>query len=187
MARQHGYVTTVWGRRRQIPDMQLPCYEFSYKNGVVPEFDPLSDDDCDYSTEVPDDICIQLTNKLLNARYKEREAIKEKIRASGIHIRDNTAFIAAAKRQCVNSRVQGSSADLTKKAQIELFGCQELKDLGFRMLIPVHDEIIGECPIENAERCAELMSECMIRAGSDLCVPLKCDVDMYTHWYKKED
>lgn len=51
------------------------------------------------------------------------------------------------------------------------------------MLIPVHDEIIAECPIENAKRCSELMSECMLNAGRDLCVPLSCDVELFRSWY----
>ena len=64
-----------------------------------------------------------------------------------------------------------------------LFNNIELKQLGFRMLIPVHDEIIAECPIENVRRCAELMSQCMIEAGNELCVPLKCDVELFYNWY----
>lgn len=184
MAREKGYVTTVWGRRRQLPDMQLPYYEFSYDGKVRPDFDPLADEDVEYSSEVPEDVVEQLTNKLLACRgWKQREQLKENIRAQGIKIKDNTSFIAQAQRQCVNARVQGSSADLTKLAQVELYNHKELKALGFRMLIPVHDEIIGECPIENVQRCAELMSYCMIHAGKDLCVPLKCDVDLFRNWY----
>lgn len=184
MARKYGYVTTVWGRRRQLPDMQLPYFEFSYKDGVVPDFDPLSDSDDDYSTEVPEEVVADLTKKLLNCwGYKKKEELKEKIRAQGINVKDNTSFIAQAQRQCVNARVQGSAADLTKLAQIELANNEELKSLGFKMLIPVHDEIIGECPIENARRCAELMSYCMKHAGKDLCVPLSCDVDIFKSWY----
>lgn len=184
MARELGYVTTVWGRRRQLPDMQLPYFEFSYKDGVVPDFDPLSDSDDDYSTEVPEEVVADLTKKLLNCwGYKKKEELKEKIRASGINVKDNGSFIAQAQRQCVNARVQGSAADLTKLAQIELANNEELKALGFKMLIPVHDEIIGECPIENARRCAELMSYCMKHAGKDLCVPLSCDVDVFKSWY----
>ena len=190
MARELGYVTTVWGRRRQLPDMQLPYYEFHYKNNVNPNFDPLSFGSSDitcYNGEVPEDVVKDLTNKLLNCRdYKRREQLKEQIRNDGIAIKDNGSFIAQAQRQCVNARVQGSSADLTKKAQIELYNNQELKELGFRMLIPVHDEIIAECPVENVKRCAELMSYCMKHAGSDLCVPLSCDVALFYSWYGEE-
>lgn len=187
MARQYGYVTTVWGRRRQLPDMQLPYYEFSYKNGFMPDFDPLSDDSSEISTEVPEETCRVLTDKLLNCwGFKKREELKEKIRQKGLNIKDNTSYINRSKRQTVNARVQGSAADLTKLAQIELFNNKELKDLGFRMLIPVHDEIIAECPIENVRRCSELMSKCMLDAGRNLCVPLSCDVALFKSWYGEE-
>ena len=75
---------------------------------------------------------------------------------------------------------------MTKLAQIELYNNKELRDLGFRMLIPVHDEVIAECPVENVKRCAELMSECMKHAGRDLCVPLSCDVALFYNWYGEE-
>ena len=191
-AREYGYVETVWGRRRHLSSIQLPYYEFKYKNGVVPDLDPLemSNDVSaleSYSTEVPVSIVKKLTDKLLRCRdFKSRELMKEQIRAEGFTIKDNTSEIAQAQRQCVNARVQGSAADLTKLAQIELFNNEELRKLGFRMLIPVHDEIIAECPVENAKRCAELMSYCMVHAGRDLCVPLKCDVAAFYSWYDEE-
>ena len=184
MARQNGWVETVWGRRRQLPDMQLPLYEFSYMDGVSPDFDPLADDDEEISTEVPYSIVKEYTNKLEHCRsYKQKMNILESLNSQGISVKDNTMKINDAQRQCVNARVQGSSADLTKLAMIELYNCQELKDLGFKMLIPVHDEIIAECPKEHSGRCAQLMSEMMLKAGQDLCVPLKCDTDAFYHWY----
>ena len=187
MARKYGYVTTVWGRRRQLKDMMLPYYEFGYKNGYAPDFDPLSDDSSDVSTEVPVEVVEVLTNKLLNCwSFKKREELKEKIRQKGYTIKDNSSYINRAKRQTMNARVQGSAADLTKLAQIELFNNEELKKLGFRMLIPVHDEIIAECPIENVKRCSELMSQCMLDAGRNLCVPLSCDVALFKSWYGRE-
>lgn len=191
-ARDMGYVTTVWGRRRNLDDMQLPFYEFSYKNGVNTIIDPfdIPDDVSELgmvNTEVPIDIVKKLTNQLRSCKdFRSRDALKEKIRAEGIIIKDNSSFIAKAQRQCVNSKVQGSSAELTKLAQIELYNNEELRNLGFRMLLPVHDEIIGECPVENVKRCSELMSQCMIHAGRDLCVPLKCDVALFYNWYGKE-
>lgn len=109
MARKYGYVTTVWGRRRQLPDMQLPWYEFKYKDGVNPNFDPLSDDE-ECTTEVPYEDVEYYTNKLLACKwYKQREELKEKIRSKGIIIKDNTHAISEARRQCVNARVQGRS------------------------------------------------------------------------------
>ena len=184
MAREHGWVSTLWGRRRQLPDMQLPVFEFTYENGVTPDFDPLTDEPLDVDNEVPLDIVEEYTNKLLNCwGYKQKQKILESLKAQGINVTDNSRKVLDAERQCVNSRVQGSSADLTKLAMIELYNNQELKDLGFKMLIPVHDEIIAECPVENSARCAELMSQCMLHAGRDLCVPLKCDTDAFYRWY----
>ena len=61
---------------------------------------------------------------------------------------------------------------------------EELKQLGFRMLFPVHDEIIAECPFENRKRCGELMSQLMIQSGTDrIKVPMKCDVEKFFFWY----
>jgi len=153
-------------------------------DGVSPDFDPLADDDEEISTEVPYSIVKEYTNKLERCRsYKQKMNILESLNSQGISVKDNTMKINDAQRQCVNARVQGSSADLTKLAMIELYNCQELKDLGFKMLIPVHDEIIAECPKEHSGRCAQLMSEMMLKAGQDLCVPLKCDTDAFYHWY----
>ena len=110
MARKYGYVTTVWGRKRRLPDMQLPFYEFSYKEGQVPvDFDPLADDDTtEYNTEVPKDICDKYTNKLLNAKkWREKQRIKDELDKMGIEVKDNNKKIGDATRQVVNSRVQG--------------------------------------------------------------------------------
>lgn len=185
-ARKYGYVETVWGRKRRLPDMQLPYYEFEYKEEAVPDdFDPLSDsDDMSYSTEVSPDICQSYTNKLLNANsWKKKQQIKDELDKKGIRVIDNTKKIGDATRQVVNSRVQGSAADLTKLAMIELYNNQELKDLGFKMLIPIHDEILAECPKENAKRCGELMEQMMIDAAKDLIVPISCDAEYTEQWY----
>ena len=76
-----------------------------------------------------------------------------------------------------------SAGDQAKLAMIGCYNNQELKDLGFELLIPVHDELIGECPIENVERCSELLSKIMREASSDVCkVPMKCDVKTFERW-----
>lgn len=73
---------------------------------------------------------------------------------------------------------------MTKIAMILMGTNQELKDLGFKMLFPVHDELIAECPFKNRKRCAELMSQLMIQSGkSKIKVPMKCDVECFGYWY----
>ena len=187
MAREQGFVTTVWGRKRRLPKMQLPPYEFSYIDGVSKDFDPLFDEDEeaeDFDTEV-DEQTIQKYLRQLNSTYswKEKEQIKANAKEHGILIKDNGGYIAEATRQCVNSRIQGSAADQTKLAMILVGNNQRLKDLGFRLLLAVHDELIGECPKENAKEVAHLFSSLMVEAAKDLAVPSKCDVEITERWY----
>jgi len=185
MARDLGYVTTAWGRKRRLPDMQLDTYEFYWKDGVSKDYDPLADDE-DQNTEVPEEIVTYYWNKLAGCKsFKQHQAVIAEANNEGIKVVDNRMKIADATRMCVNARVQGSAADLTKFAMLSISRCEELKQLGFRLLIQVHDEIIGECPEENKIRCAELLSECMINAAS-LSVPLKCDVEITKCWYENE-
>lgn len=77
-----------------------------------------------------------------------------------------------------------SSADMGKLAMIYCSENEELKKLGYRLLFPVHDELIAEAPIENAKRCGEIMSEMMVKAANTVCptVPFKCDVSLFKQW-----
>lgn len=76
---------------------------------------------------------------------------------------------------------------MTKIAMIKLGTNKELKELGFKPLFPVHDEVIAECPFENRKRCAELMSQLMIESGQEkIKVPMKCDCTCFFRWYGDE-
>jgi DNA polymerase I-like protein with 3'-5' exonuclease and polymerase domains len=87
---------------------------------------------------------------LRNAKGKrDIDSIKSKAIGDNIEIKDNSYFVAQAERQCVNARIQGGAATLTKLAMIKIHNDEVLKRLGFRLSIAVHDELIGECPIEN--------------------------------------
>lgn len=107
MARKYGWVSTVWGRRRHLSDMQLPLYEFTYANGINPDFDPLLDDE-EFSSEVPIELVEQYTNQLLRCNgYKQKLKIIDSLVEQGINVVDNTKKISDAERQTVNARVQG--------------------------------------------------------------------------------
>ena len=183
MAKEVGYVTTVCGRKRRLPDLQLPEYSLSWEQNFEPEGDILDFDLIE--VEVPHSKQVYYLNRLANARgYKSRNAIVEQAKKEHIIITDNSRRIGDATRQCVNARIQGSAADLTKLAMIELYANERLKELGFRMLIPVHDEIIAECPIENAKECSKLLAEVMSHAAEEILeMPIKCDVEVTEAWY----
>lgn len=183
MARKEGYVTTAWGRRRHLHDMQLDKYEFSY-DGSVTSFDPLAFG-ANVSNDVPEKVKNMYVKQLDKAfGWKRKNDIIQKALAQGIKIKNNGGFIAQAERQCVNARVQGSAADITKLAMIAINNDERLKELDFHLLLQVHDEVIGECPIENAKEAGERLSYLMRTAPTELIkLPFKCDVDYTTNWY----
>ena len=186
MAYEKGYVTTLWGRKRRLPDLQLPEFEFKWKDGVRPDTDLLDFDDGDEveETNVPEDVQERYLKKLRNCYFGQKRKIFEQANAEGIWIIDNGAKIADAQRQCVNARIQGSAADMSKLAMILVGNDERLKELGFRLLIPVHDELIAECPEENVKECSERFAMLMSQAAeSGLSIPIKCDVSITKEWY----
>ncbi|ADL40350.1 DNA polymerase [Clostridium phage phiCTP1] len=186
MARELGYVTTLSGRRRRLPDINLPRYEFKYKDKSTSDnFNPFFDtaDDVE-NDEVPEYVQLSYTAMLEKSRFdkKRKNVILSKARTEGISIKNNTGLIAQAERQCVNSRIQGSAADMTKIAMIALHNNKRLKELGYCMLIQVHDEIIGQCPIDVVKEVKPILESCMLNAVK-LVVPMSVDIDITKCWY----
>jgi len=115
MAREKGYVTTLWGRKRRLPNMQLDRYEFDFTEKQDKNFDPLNFDGG--QNEYIDYEAIEYYTNLLNKAYgrQQKEEIKAKARKEGIIIKDNSSYIADAERQCVNSRIQRKCRRYDKK------------------------------------------------------------------------
>ena len=187
MAYEKGYVTTLWGRKRRLPDLQLPEFEFVWKDGGPLDADLLDfdeEEDAEKVSEVPEGIQIKYIRRLRQAYFGQKRKIFEEANKEGIWIVDNGAKIADAQRQCVNARIQGSAADMSKLAMILVGNDERLKELGFRLLIPVHDELIAECPEENVKECSERFAYLMAKAAeSGLSIPIKCDVEITRAWY----
>lgn len=183
-ARQHGYVETAWGRKRRLPDIQLAPYEFEAISGNASSFDPL-DFDADSDSSAVDPAFIQKYTKLLDKAWAgQRRELIAKARQEGVKITDNGGKIADAERQCVNSIIQGSAADMSKLAMIAIHKDKRLQELDCHLLIPVHDEVICECPEENAKEVSERLVSLMIGAAAEkICVPMKCDAEVSRAWY----
>ena len=181
MAETLGYVTTFWGRKRRLPEMQLPEFEFMWRPGYG-DIDPLSFDSEYEEVEVPMSIQKEYIAKLHKNPFKKRP-IFEEANERGIWIVDNGGKIADATRQCVNSRIQGSAAGMSKLAGININNNERLKELGFKLLVPIHDEYLATCPRENAKECAELFSKCMCDAAKDLGIPISVDAEITERWY----
>lgn len=181
MAQSEGYVTTVCGRKRRLPSMMKPDYEFMWVDGVPHDEDVL-DFDSELSAEVPMGKQEFYRHKLAVCNFRDKRKIFDQANEEGIWIIDNTMDKDTTK--VVNARIQGSAADLTKLAMIKLHNDNRLKELGFRLLIPVHDELIAECPEENAKECSELLAKVMSDAAEEILkMPIKCDVEITKCWY----
>lgn len=63
---------------------------------------------------------------------------------------------------------------------------QRWKDIGGRLLVPVHDELIAEVPIDKWKEGGEILSSVMSEAGNFLPFPISCDVTTTLRWYGAE-
>jgi DNA polymerase-1 len=56
-----------------------------------------------------------------------------------------------AMRASINTPIQGSAADIVMMAMIKLWKSEELKRLGWKLLLQIHDEVILEGPKESRD------------------------------------
>ncbi len=85
----------------------------------------------------------------------------------------------SAERMAVNTPVQGSAADIIKKAMIEVD--PYLRDIGAYILLQVHDELLIEAPRNSVKETAYQVKSIMEKVVS-LRVPLKVEVGMGNNW-----
>ncbi|MBQ8297166.1 MAG: DNA polymerase I [Ruminococcus sp.] len=117
-AKENGYVSTMFGRRRRVPELSS-------------------------------------SNKMLQA---------------------------AGKRIAMNTPVQGTAADLIKIAMINVYRRLREEKLDAELILQVHDELIVESSLADAERAAEILGEEM-RSVCEMKVPLAVDVNKGESWY----
>ncbi len=87
-----------------------------------------------------------------------------------------------AERTAMNTPIQGSAADIIKKAMIDMDEALKDKGLKTRLLLQVHDELIFEAPEEEIEILKELVPLVMENAV-ELSVPLKVDYSYGPTWF----
>ena len=88
-----------------------------------------------------------------------------------------------ASRQCLNARIQGSSADVMKLAMVNLHNHPRFKELEGSILMTIHDEMVIECRDEVAVEMAELLPEVMKDTAMKLLgTKQKCDVEVSRVW-----
>ena len=88
---------------------------------------------------------------------------------------------AAAERIAVNTPVQGTAADLIKRAMLTVASELRTAHLQAKMLLQVHDELVLEAPEGEVEQVTKLLRTAMMAAG-ELAVPLQVDVRSAANW-----
>ena len=88
-----------------------------------------------------------------------------------------------AERTAMNTPIQGTAADIIKKAMVDMD--QRLTDekLEAKMLLTVHDELIFEVPENELQKLEEIVCEVM-ESAVELDVPLKVDVNWGDSWFE---
>jgi DNA polymerase-1 len=90
-----------------------------------------------------------------------------------------------AERQAINAPIQGSAADIIRRAMIRLPGAIDKAGIEARMLLQVHDELVFEVPENQADGLIGLAKEVMSKAALpaiDISVPLDVDAKAGSHW-----
>jgi DNA polymerase-1 len=88
---------------------------------------------------------------------------------------------SAAENAAINTPVQGSAADIIKRAMIELHRRLGESELAAHLLLQVHDELVLECPASELDQVRRLVVECM-EGAAELSVPLRVDTGSGRTW-----
>lgn len=188
------YVEDYLGRRRHLPGINYKPLVFKAHRRELTESGELLEDIPDF-IEVEDlegsEYWQELYEKTMaNVRgnpFNKKMEFKNKAIEEGVTVQDNGAFISKATTQCTNAIIQGSSASLTKKAMLKVFTDPRMQDIGFKILIPIHDEMLGEVPSYYVKQAAQYLIEDMVGAAKPECsIGMKVDTYEVKHWYIDE-
>lgn len=85
------------------------------------------------------------------------------------------------ERLAVNTPIQGSAADIIKKAMVDVASSMRARAMRSRITIQIHDELILDVPPEEKEAASDLVRDKM-SGVLDLEVPLSVDIGIYENW-----
>ena len=89
----------------------------------------------------------------------------------------------AGERIALNTPIQGTSADIIKKAMVEIDRIFTEQNIDCKMILQVHDELIFDTLKSNLESVVNIVRKAMEEV-IDLSVPLKVDIESGENWYQ---
>jgi len=134
---------------------------------------------------------LEYQQKLLETAHRTGEVHtilgrKRTLNAAAINPQSRYQARGQGEREAINYEIQGSAADLMKKAMLAVRRRIAERELQAQMLLTVHDELVFECPASEVKALAELVRAEMIGAIA-LNVPLKVDVAAGPNWLDVTD
>ena len=87
----------------------------------------------------------------------------------------------AAERTAINAPMQGTAADIIKKAMLSVYEWIKAEGCGVKMAMQVHDELVFEVPEADITGVRQAICQCMEGAVA-LSVPLKVDAGVGRNW-----
>ncbi|QDU63819.1 DNA polymerase I [Planctomycetes bacterium Pan216] len=90
------------------------------------------------------------------------------------------------ERTAINTVIQGSAADLIKRAMLSIHRRLESEDFGARLLLQIHDELLFEVDADRVDPLAAMVNEEMSQALQLKGVPLKVDIGVGPNWLDLE-
>ena len=93
----------------------------------------------------------------------------------------NFMIRSSGERMALNTPIQGTAADILKKAMVEIYAEINKRNLKSKMLLQVHDELVFNVVKEELEEVKELVRDLMENAYK-LSVPLKVEIEYGSDW-----
>lgn len=187
-AHEKGYVSNLWGGRRYFKVMLHDDYEFHYREGNNPEFDPYTPRESISAGNTVNAVkSKEWCNKLSKMkRWKDKEQFIEELRNKGIEVEDYAYKKKKESTKLLNAAIQGSAAAMSKLAMIAIDKDERLKKINTYLLLMIHDEVICECPREHLAEAVRYIKEDMTQCVTGMPVPFLADAENSDCWYGKE-
>ena len=153
---------------------QLSCSQSEAKNFIESYFDQFPK------------IKIYMDAMIENAKMKGyvETFFGRRIPIKGINSK-NFQERSFAERQSINAPIQGSAADIIKRAMIKIHNVFEEKNIESKMLLQVHDELVFECPKDEINTVSNLIKKEMEQANLPLFplnIPIVVDFGEADNW-----
>jgi DNA polymerase-1 len=97
----------------------------------------------------------------------------------------NASIRAFNERAAINARLQGTAADIIRRAMIRMDGALTKKKLNAQMLLQVHDELVFEVPEAEVDKTLPVVTSVMVEAplpALSLSVPLQVEAHAADNW-----